>query len=64
MKPYCGPPTSEAFIFATESQTVIGQIVFVLWLLNMALAYYSFMSNQRTSLTLRFAYPVVLIARL
>ena len=53
---------SEAFIFAAAAETVVGQIFFVLWLVNLALAFYSVASNKHTSLPLRFAYLVVLIA--
>ena len=55
---------SEAFIFAAEAETAIGQIFFLLWLINLAFAYYSVYSNKHTSLPLRFVYLVVLIARM
>jgi phosphatidylglycerophosphate synthase len=55
---------SEAFIFAAEAETTIGQIFFLLWLVNLALAFYSVSSNRHTSLPLRFVYLVVLIARM
>ena len=55
---------SEAFIFAAAAETAIGQIFFLLWLVNLALAFYSVYSNRHTSLPLRFVYLVVLIARM
>jgi len=55
---------SEAFIFAAEAETAIGQIFFLLWLINLALAFYSVSSNRHTALPLRFVYLVVLIARM
>ena len=55
---------SEAFIFAAEAETASGQIFFLLWLINLALAFYSVSSNKHTSLPLRFVYLVVLMARM
>lgn len=55
--------TSEAFIFAADSGTWLGQIFFLLWLLNSALTFYSAYSNRHTSLPLRFAYVVALAFR-
>ena len=54
---------SEAFIFSAESDTTIGQIFFLLWLVNLILAFYSVHSNKHSSLPLRFVYLVILIAR-
>jgi phosphatidylglycerophosphate synthase len=54
---------SEAFLFAAEAGTVLGQIFFLLWMVNALLTFYSVYSNKHTSLPLRFAYIVVLMAR-
>jgi phosphatidylglycerophosphate synthase len=54
---------SEAFIFAAEAGTALGQIFFLLWMVNALLTFYSVYSNKHTSLPLRFAYIVVLMAR-
>lgn len=54
---------SEAFIFSAESDTTIGQIFFLLWLLNLIFAFYSVHSNKHSSLPLRFVYLVILIIR-
>ncbi len=51
---------SEALIFSAESSAAIGQVFFVLWLLNLVLAFYSVRTNKHTSLALRSAYLVVL----
>ena len=55
---------SEAFIFAAESQTPLGQAFFLLWIINSTLAFYSVQANAHTALPLRFAYLIVLIAQL
>jgi phosphatidylglycerophosphate synthase len=52
---------SEAFLFSAGVQTVLGQVFFLLWLVNCALTFYSIGSNKHTSLPLRFAYLMVLI---
>ena len=54
---------SEAFIFAAEVRTLPGQIFFVLWVLNSALAFYSIRSDRHLSLPLRFLYILVLAAQ-
>jgi phosphatidylglycerophosphate synthase len=54
---------SEAFLFAAEAGTVLGQIFFLLWMVNALLTFYSVYSNKHTSLPLRFVYIAVLIAR-
>jgi len=54
---------SEAFIFAAEAGAVTGQIFFLLWMINVLFAFYSVYLNKHTSLPLRFAYIVVLMAR-
>ncbi|OGO48081.1 MAG: hypothetical protein A2W37_07415 [Chloroflexi bacterium RBG_16_63_12] len=54
---------SEAFLFAAEAGTVLGQIFFLLWMVNALLTFYSVYSNKHTSLPLRFVYIVGLIAR-
>ena len=51
---------SEAFIFAGAAETLAGQIFFLLWLVNSALAFYSVRSNKHVALPLRFAYLVLL----
>jgi phosphatidylglycerophosphate synthase len=56
--------SSEAFIFAAEAETPLGQAFFLLWIINSALAFYSVRTNIHTSLPLRFAYLIVLIAQL
>jgi phosphatidylglycerophosphate synthase len=55
---------SEAFIFAAEAETPLGQVFFLLWIINSALAFYSVKTSIHTSLPLRFAYLIVLIAQL
>ena len=55
---------SEGFIFAAVAETAVGRIFFLLWLVNLALAFYSVSSNKHTSLPLRFVYLVALIARM
>lgn len=52
---------SEAFIFAAAAGTLVGQIGFLLWLVNVAFAFYSVRSNKHTALPLRFAFLVILI---
>jgi len=53
---------SEAFIFSAELETAVGQMFFLLWMINCILTYYSVQSNKHVPLPLRFAYLVVLIA--
>jgi phosphatidylglycerophosphate synthase len=55
---------SEAFIFAAEAETPLGQAFFLLWIINCALAFYSVQTGIHTALPLRFAYLIVLIAQL
>jgi phosphatidylglycerophosphate synthase len=52
---------SEAFIFAAAAGNVIGQLFFLLWLLNCGLALYSMRADRHTALPLRFAWLLVLI---
>jgi phosphatidylglycerophosphate synthase len=54
---------SEAFLFVAEAGTALGQIFFLLWMVNALLTFYSVYSNKHTSLPLRFAYIVVLMAQ-
>jgi phosphatidylglycerophosphate synthase len=54
---------SEAFIFAAASGTLLGQIFFLLWIVNVALAFYSVRSNKHTALPIRFAFLLILIIR-
>jgi phosphatidylglycerophosphate synthase len=54
---------SEAFIFAAESETVVGQAFFLLWIVNTILSFYSANVNRHLSLPLRFAYMVILLAK-
>ena len=54
---------SEAFIFAAEAETPLGQVFFLLWIINSALAFYSVRTNTHMALPLRFAYLIVLIAQ-
>lgn len=54
---------SEAFIFAAEAGTALGQVFFLLWMVNALLTFYSVSSNKHTSLPLRFVYIAVLVAR-
>jgi phosphatidylglycerophosphate synthase len=56
--------TSEAFIFTAEAGTLLGQISFLLWLVNVALAFYSVRSNKHAALPLRFAFLVILLIQL
>jgi phosphatidylglycerophosphate synthase len=55
---------SEAFIFAAESETPLGQAFFLLWIINSTLAFYSIQTKTHTALPLRFAYLIALIAQL
>jgi phosphatidylglycerophosphate synthase len=55
---------SEAFIFAAESTTPLGQAFFLLWIINCALAFYSARTDIHTALPLRFAFLIALMARL
>lgn len=52
---------SEAFIFTAEAGTLLGQTFFLLWMINVALAFYSVRSNRHTALPLRFAFLVILL---
>ena len=52
---------SEGLIFAAGAGTAIGQVFYLLWLVNLGLAYYSIRSSRHTSLPLRFVYMLVLI---
>lgn len=52
---------SEALIFTAEADTLLGQIGFLLWLANVALAFYSVRSNKHTALPLRFILLVILL---
>lgn len=54
---------SEAFIFAAASNTLLGQICFLLWIVNVALAFYSVRSNKHTALPIRFVFLLILIMR-
>jgi phosphatidylglycerophosphate synthase len=54
---------SEALIFSAGAGTALGQVFFLLWLINLGLAFYSVHSNKHTSLPLRFALLILLIAR-
>lgn len=51
---------SEGLIFAAGAGTTLGQVFYVLWLINLGLAYYSIRTNRHTSLPLRFAYMILL----
>ena len=51
---------SEAFLFTAEAGTRLGQLFFLLWLFNSALAFYSVRSNRHTSLPLRIVYLILL----
>jgi phosphatidylglycerophosphate synthase len=52
---------SEALIFSAEAGTALGQVLFLLWLINLCLTFYSLYSNKHTSLPLRFALLILLI---
>ena len=52
---------SEAFIFAAAAGSTLGQVFFLLWLVNCALAFYSVRANRHTALPLRFAWLVALV---
>ena len=54
---------SEAFIFFAEVETVLGQIFFLLWMINSVLTFCSVYSNKHLSLPLRFSYMLVLITQ-
>lgn len=52
---------SEAFIFLAGLGTVLGQVFFLLWLVNVGLTFYSIYTNKHWSLPLRFVYMVILM---
>jgi phosphatidylglycerophosphate synthase len=52
---------SEAFIFAAAASSILGQVFFLLWLVNCAPAFYSMRANRHTALPLRFAWLIVLM---
>ena len=52
---------SEGLIFAAGAGTLLGQVFFLLWPINLGLAYYSIHSGRHFSLPLRFVYMLVLI---
>jgi phosphatidylglycerophosphate synthase len=52
---------SEGLIFSGEAGTSIGKILYLLWIANLILAFYSFRSNKHTSLPLRFIFVLVLV---
>jgi phosphatidylglycerophosphate synthase len=52
--------SSEGFIFTSEAATPAGRLFFVLWLINIALSFYSIRSGRHTILPLRAAFLVVL----
>jgi phosphatidylglycerophosphate synthase len=52
---------SEAFIFAAAAGSILGQVFFLLWLVNCVMAFYSMRANRHTALPLRFAWLLVLI---
>ena len=53
---------SEMLIFAGEAGTPLGKVFFLLTLANIGLGYYSIRSGKHTSLPLRCAWLVVLVA--
>ncbi len=55
--------TSEAFIFAAADGRLLGQVFFLLWLVNSVLTFYSVYSNRHTALPLRFAYLILMAFR-
>jgi phosphatidylglycerophosphate synthase len=55
--------SSEGFIFAAEAATPIGKLFFILWLVNVALAFFSVRTGKHTALPLRAAFLVVLLAQ-
>ena len=54
---------SEAFIFAADSGMLLGQVFFLLWILNCGFAFYSARSGKHVSLPLRFVYMLLLVAQ-
>jgi phosphatidylglycerophosphate synthase len=52
---------SEGLIFSAEAGTAIGKLFYLLWLVNLILAFYSLRANKHTSLPLRCAYLLVLV---
>ena len=55
---------SEAFIFAAEAGTVLGEVFFLLWIVNCVLTYYSVWANTHTTLPLRLAFLIILVVQL
>jgi phosphatidylglycerophosphate synthase len=51
---------SEGLIFVAGAGTTLGQVFYVLWLINLGMAYYSIRTNHHTSLPLRFVYMILL----
>ena len=51
---------SEGFLFAGASGMLSGQVLFLLWLINCGLTFYSVRSNRHTAMPLRFAYLIIL----
>ncbi len=54
---------SEGFIFAAECGVALGQVFFLLWIINCALTFYSARSGKHVSMPLRFVYLVIVIAQ-
>ena len=54
---------SEAFIFTAAANSTLGQVFFLLWLVNCTLAFYSMQANRHTALPLRFAWLIALIVQ-
>ncbi len=52
---------SEGLIFSAGGEMPIGQVFYLLWLINLGLAYYSIHSGRHFSLPLRFVYMLVVI---
>ena len=52
---------SEGLIFTAGADMPLGQVFYLLWLVNLGLAYYSIRSDRHLSLPLRFVYLLALI---
>ncbi len=51
---------SEGLICVSGAGSTLGQVFYLLWLINLGLAYYSVRTNRHTSLPLRFTYMILL----
>jgi phosphatidylglycerophosphate synthase len=52
---------SEGLVFVSAIGTLPGKVFFLLWMINVALGFYSLLTKKHTSLPLRCVYLIVLI---